>query len=195
MKTEDGEQEGNLLVAHFFLLANFHFFFLQKWLESITGSENYVSSGIAATLQFLKERGGVNKQDRVVYIGRQNDFKQANQEPTKPDSSEKEQDFDFSDIRLEYVDEKGRKLTPKEAFRQQSYIFHGKKPGKNKIEKRHKRYVEQLKSKTMSSIDTPLQSASKMKQQQEKLQSPFLVLDSKTNTLYASKRKKNCAVY
>ncbi len=33
-------------------------------------------------------------------------------------------------------DAQGRKLTPKEAFRQQSYVFHGKKPGKLKQEKR-----------------------------------------------------------
>ena len=31
-----------------------------------------------------------------------------------------------------YRDAQGRKLTPKEAFRQQSYVFHGRKPGKLK---------------------------------------------------------------
>jgi hypothetical protein len=43
----------------------------------------------------------------------------------------------FADIELSYTDDKGRKLTPKEAFRQLSYKFHGKKPGKNRLEKLH----------------------------------------------------------
>lgn len=48
-------------------------------------------------------------------------------------------DFDFPNIRLEYLDEQGRPMTVKEAFRAQSYKFHGKKPGKNNQEKRQKR--------------------------------------------------------
>ena len=35
-------------------------------------------------------------------------------------------------VRVWYRDPQGRKLTPKEAFRQQSYVFHGRKPGKIK---------------------------------------------------------------
>ena len=34
---------------------------------------------------------------------------------------------------LEYRDDSGRIMTPKEAFRYLCWIFHGKKPGKNKV--------------------------------------------------------------
>jgi len=45
-------------------------------------------------------------------------------------------------VKLEYIDDNNMKLTPKEAFRYLSHKFHGKGPGKNKIEKRLKK-VEQ----------------------------------------------------
>lgn len=43
---------------------------------------------------------------------------------------------DTDDVRLEYRDEFGRSLGPKEAYKQLSWAFHGKKPGKKKQEKR-----------------------------------------------------------
>lgn len=45
-------------------------------------------------------------------------------------------------VKLEYIDDNNQKLTPKEAFRYLSHKFHGKGPGKNKVEKRLKK-VEQ----------------------------------------------------
>lgn len=45
-------------------------------------------------------------------------------------------------VKLEYIDDNNMKLTPKEAFRYLSHKFHGKGPGKNKIEKRLKK-IEQ----------------------------------------------------
>lgn len=41
-------------------------------------------------------------------------------------------------VKLDYVDDDGRPLPPKEAFRYLSHKFHGKGPGKNKQEKRIK---------------------------------------------------------
>lgn len=46
-------------------------------------------------------------------------------------------------IKLEYVDDDGRALCPKEAFRYLSHKFHGKGPGKNKQEKRIKKAVQE----------------------------------------------------
>lgn len=45
-------------------------------------------------------------------------------------------------VKLDYIDDNGRILNAKEAFRYLSHKFHGKGPGKNKIEKRLKK-VEQ----------------------------------------------------
>lgn len=46
-------------------------------------------------------------------------------------------------IKLEYVDDDGHPLCPKEAFRYLSHKFHGKGPGKNKQEKRIKKQVQE----------------------------------------------------
>ncbi|KAK1933466.1 hypothetical protein X943_003793 [Babesia divergens] len=43
------------------------------------------------------------------------------------------------DINLQYIDEYGRRMTPKEAFRKISWRFHGKGPGMNKQERKIKR--------------------------------------------------------
>jgi U4/U6.U5 tri-snRNP-associated protein 1 len=47
-------------------------------------------------------------------------------------------------INLEYRDEFGRILNTKEAYKQLSYKFHGKQPGKLKTEKRLKRVAEEM---------------------------------------------------
>ena len=47
-------------------------------------------------------------------------------------------------VKLEYVDETGRLLNPKEAFRQLSHRFHGKGSGKKKTEKRTKKLEQDL---------------------------------------------------
>jgi len=46
------------------------------------------------------------------------------------------------EVKLEYVDEAGRTMTPKEAFRYLSHRFHGKGSGKKKLEKRIKKSEE-----------------------------------------------------
>lgn len=51
----------------------------------------------------------------------------------------KEKDTFRPNVKLEYIDDEGRVLNPKEAFRYLSHKFHGKGPGKNKIEKRIKK--------------------------------------------------------
>jgi hypothetical protein len=56
---------------------------------------------------------------------------------------------------LEYTDEFGRKLTPKEAFKQLSHVFHGKGSGKTKKEKRLRRIAEELKAEK-NVFDTPI---------------------------------------
>src|SRR5277367_1829265 len=47
------------------------------------------------------------------------------------------------DIKLEYVDDHGRVIPPKEAFRALSHRFHGKGSGKKKTEKRMKKAEEE----------------------------------------------------
>ncbi|KAA0184339.1 hypothetical protein HAZT_HAZT002871 [Hyalella azteca] len=79
-------------------------------------------------------------------------------------------------ISLEYVDDEGRKLCPKEAFRYLSHKFHGKGSGKNKTEKRMKKWQEELLMKQMSSSDTPLQTLERQMDKQKALGSSYLIL-------------------
>lgn len=76
------------------------------------------------------------------------------------------------EIHLERLDEFGRIMTPKQAFRLLSHKFHGKGPGKMKQEKRMKQYHDELKMKQMTSS----QSAERMREAQAQLKTPYLVL-------------------
>ncbi|KAL0830975.1 hypothetical protein ABMA28_001863 [Loxostege sticticalis] len=79
-------------------------------------------------------------------------------------------------IKLEYADDDGRPLCPKEAFRYLSHKFHGKGPGKNKQEKRIKKAVQEGLMKKMSSTDTPLGTLQMLQDKQRETHSPYIVL-------------------
>ena len=85
-------------------------------------------SGLAATLKQLRGSNVFNNYEDE--IGRTTDerMKCRSNDVGVIDSSQ--------DMNLEYRDSKGRKLTPKEAYRQLCYNFHGYGPGKAKLEKR-----------------------------------------------------------
>ncbi len=67
-------------------------------------------------------------------------------------------------------------MTPKEAFRELSYRFHGKRPGKKKQEKRRKRIQRELKMKQMVYSDGPSRSVERMWEAQKLLKRPYLIL-------------------
>jgi U4/U6.U5 tri-snRNP-associated protein 1 len=62
---------------------------------------------------------------------------------SEPTTEFKEKDNYRPDIKLAYVDDSGRKINEKEAFRFLSYRFHNKASGKKKTEKRVKKQVEE----------------------------------------------------
>ncbi|XP_069500904.1 U4/U6.U5 tri-snRNP-associated protein 1 [Ambystoma mexicanum] len=80
------------------------------------------------------------------------------------------------DVKIEYVDETGRKLCPKEAFRQLSHRFHGKGSGKMKTERRMKKLEEEALLKKMSSSDTPLGTVALLQEKQKAQKTPYIVL-------------------
>ncbi|CAF0787426.1 unnamed protein product [Rotaria sp. Silwood1] len=90
----------------------------------------------------------------------------------------KEKEHYRPDVKLEYVDEGGRRINEKEAFRLLSHRFHGKGSGKKKTEKRAKKLIEEEMMKKMSSVDTPLQTCNLLKQKQIQLQQPYIVLST-----------------
>ena len=74
------------------------------------------------------------------------------------------------DIKLDYIDEKGRSMNEKEAFRYLSHRFHGKGSGKKKTEKRNQKIVELEAMNKMSSVDTPLNTVALLAEKQKRLQ-------------------------
>lgn len=73
-----------------------------------------MTMGIAEALSYLKDKGDLIEEKKdLSKIG--------------------------NDINLQYIDEYGRRMTPKEAFRKISWRFHGKNPGLNKQERKIKR--------------------------------------------------------
>ncbi|KAH8149478.1 uncharacterized protein LAJ45_06558 [Morchella importuna] len=63
------------------------------------------------------------------------------------------------DVNLQYKDEFGRDMTPKEAFKHLSHQFHGKGSGKAKTEKRLKKIEDEKKREATSSLNTNSASA------------------------------------
>ena len=85
--------------------------------------EVVVDSGLAGALKFFQSRGFVEGEDH------------------------RDGGVSEDDIHLERRDEFGRSITdPKEAFKQLSWRFHGKKPGAKKQEKRLRKLENELKS-------------------------------------------------
>nr|KAG5696993.1 hypothetical protein BaRGS_008455 [Batillaria attramentaria] len=99
----------------------------------------------------------------------------------------KDKDGYKPEIRLEYVDDSGRNLNPKEAFRQLSHRFHGKGSGKKKTEKRQKKVEEENLMKQMSSTDTPLNTLSLLQDKQRTEKSPYVILSG--NKTFSSNRE------
>lgn len=93
-----------------------------------------------------------------------------------PSSDFKEKEGFKPNVKLEYIDDDGHVLSSKEAFRYLSHKFHGKGPGKNKVEKRMKKAEQEVLMKRMSSTDTPLGTLNLLQAKQKETQSPFIVL-------------------
>ncbi len=91
-------------------------------------------------------------------------------------------------VKLEYMDDNGRMMNQKEAFRHLSHKFHGKGSGKIKTEKRMKKIMEESLMKNMSSTDTPLQTMEKMREKTREAATPYLVLTG--NKVQATDLKK-----
>ncbi|KAI9141454.1 SART-1 protein [Paraphysoderma sedebokerense] len=79
-------------------------------------------------------------------------------------------------VNLKYTDETGNELTAKQAFKQLSHKFHGKAPGKNKVERKLKKLEEEKRRLNMSSTDTPLGMSNALVEKQKQLGTAHLVL-------------------
>jgi len=66
--------------------------------------------------------------------------------------------------------------TPREEFRELSYVFHGKRPSYRKEEKRMKKQRQSQLESSMRSTDTPLRSVQALNKAKEAMKQPFIVL-------------------
>ncbi|QDZ19424.1 U4/U6.U5 tri-snRNP-associated protein [Chloropicon primus] len=114
------------------------------WDETAASTSN---KGLGGALKLLQDRGELRK--TVRWAGRTNDMKDNNVRDVIESYSDNGQFAQDIESALTRKDEFGRVMTPKEAFRQLCYKFHGIKQSKNKQEKKLKKYLEEQKQLEM----------------------------------------------
>ncbi|KAL6041719.1 U4/U6.U5 tri-snRNP-associated protein 1, variant 2 [Balamuthia mandrillaris] len=144
--------------------------------------EPMVGSGLAATLRLLEQQG-VRSHELETVGGRATD--KLLHDEDEDDEEVADKDRKHHKIRLEQVDEFGRRMTRKERFRHLSHKFHGKEPGKKKQEKRLKRYQEELKRRQMANGDTPLSSVEALRRSQQATGQAFVVLSGSARSHFS----------
>ncbi|XP_060516970.1 U4/U6.U5 tri-snRNP-associated protein 1 [Cylas formicarius] len=161
----------------------------------ILDEEPDVSTGVGAALKLAMSKGYLDKEEsnrpsnsRLAHLqaqhysiedktyGEDNERGRGRERYSGPIMDFREKDGFKPNVKLEYIDDEGHILNSKEAFRYLSHKFHGKGPGKNKIEKRIKKNVQEQLMKKMSSTDTPLGTLNMLQAKQKETQSPFVVL-------------------
>lgn len=171
---------------------------------TILDEEPIVNSGLAAALHLCKNKGLLDTQMQKVARVRATkgalpndnyciedkmgfDDKYSRREEYRGFTQDfKEKDSYKPDVKIEYVDESGRRLTPKEAFRQLSHRFHGKGSGKMKTERRMKKLEEEALLKKMSSSDTPLGTVALLQEKQKSQKTPYIVLSGSGKSMNAN---------
>ncbi|XP_050299898.1 U4/U6.U5 tri-snRNP-associated protein 1 [Anthonomus grandis grandis] len=180
----------------------------------ILDEEPDVSTGVGAALKLAMSKGYLDKEQnnrpsnsRFAHLQAQNysiEDKNYGEEGNErggrgsgrerysgPIQEFREKESFKPNVKLEYIDDDGHILNSKEAFRYLSHKFHGKGPGKNKVEKRIKKSVQEQLMKKMSSTDTPLGTLNMLQAKQKETQSPFVVLSgSKQQQTAISKSRR-----
>ena len=88
-------------------------------------------------------------------------------------------------VTIEYVDDHGRILNTKEAFRYMSHKFHGRGSGRKKTERRIKKLQDEHFLKKSSSTDTPLNTLAMLQAKQKSSQAPYIMLSGGASSVLA----------
>ncbi|ANQ07930.1 Uncharacterized protein PCOAH_00021800 [Plasmodium coatneyi] len=104
-------------------------------------NEIKLDEGLYGALEYLKTKGELNMEEKI--------YRNPENRPLHMSTSK-------HDIKLDYKNDSGKVMTPKETFRYISWIFHGKKHGKNKMEKKLRRMEieRRFKEDPMGSLPT-----------------------------------------
>ena len=179
---------------------------LPKEEELYQEAEPVVSSGLSAALRMATRKGFVDSgtstksSNEIVHV--YSDV-QRDREYERQKERERERDLSHSrtmtfpekkaynpHVNIEYVDDKGRSLTPKEAFRYMSHKFHGRGSGKRKTERRMKKLEEEHFMNKSSSIDTPLNTLAMLQSKQKKSQTPYIFISGGSLSMLAPDLEK-----
>lgn len=136
--------------------------------------KHIVKQGLASTLALLKEKAQLDDANSTRWSGRTNDLKDRFDKQHVLEAHAAEDavvdGYKFG-FKLDRFDEFGRKLTPKQAFRELCHRFHGIEPGKMKREKRLRQYQEeQQRLAASSAVDE------RVKNVQREHATPYVVL-------------------
>ncbi|KAI7842246.1 hypothetical protein COHA_003887, partial [Chlorella ohadii] len=148
--------------------------------EDLVTREKSIGTGLAGALAFLKDRGELD--GGVEWSGRTNDSKKVNLQGLEDVYTGGRQEDKLAldvEVALTRKDEYGRILTPKEAFRQLCYRFHGIQPSKNTRERRAKKAAEEVAKKRAASelgATSEKSSLQQMKEVQKQAAAPYVVL-------------------
>ena len=121
----------------------------------VLAEKHVVQKGLASTLALLKDKAQLDDAQNTRWSGRANDMKDRFDRQHVLEAhaiEEKAVDGYKFGFKLDKFDEFGRKLTPKEAFRELCHRFHGIEPGKMKREKRLRQFQEEQQRLKASSV-------------------------------------------
>ncbi|KAJ2157540.1 hypothetical protein GGF46_004429 [Coemansia sp. RSA 552] len=93
-------------------------------------------------------------------------------------------------VKLEYVDEAGRQLTTKEAYKQLSHEFHGHFSGKNKIDLLRKKREREQRHMELATESTTHRHNAAMEKTHRKIGSAGIVISSSGKTNVGNRSKK-----
>ena len=163
-------------------------------------AEPIVAKGMAAALQMATRKGFIgtsktkrNEQTLVSNdIHRDHEYERQRDKERDRELSRFDRDSSFPEkkgyvpnVNIEYVDDHGRVLNTKEAFRFMSHKFHGRGSGKKKSDKRLKKLQDEHFMNKASSIDTPLNTLSMLQAKQQQAHAPYIVLSGGAHSMLA----------
>jgi len=144
--------------------------------------EKSLGHGIAAVLEIVRNQRVLysvssacaeEDHDRKVSRKSQTEFKNI----TDIVQNDTDRISQYVEVALRRIDNYGRLLTVKEAFRELCYRFHGKGPSKNRQQKRVNRYVQELITKKRLTSELVTRQTNKILQIQRKLSLPYILVD------------------
>ncbi|XP_049849690.1 U4/U6.U5 tri-snRNP-associated protein 1-like [Schistocerca gregaria] len=141
-------------------------------IAEILGEKPATTKGVASILDLLRQRKHVEVE---FYAGRANDKRIDDKDVETGPVSEKDGVFN---INIEHLDEWGRKMTTKEAYRKFCSQWSGKVSGMNKQDKKIRKMKEQIRMEKMMSNSGIISKLNPIQRAQKTAHAPFVVLDS-----------------